>query len=153
MTESSSVTVKLKKGGWEVEITCPPEQLQKAVESVLSSLSTNQASPITISTQERVQSAANKTCRGLILELWEESWFDAARTLSEVHEEIARRGYHYDKTAVSHSLTDLVRENVLFRQGNMRNYSYIQKRPSGGKQATEEDDVHTVVDSDASESV
>ncbi|HVB12672.1 MAG TPA: hypothetical protein VNE86_06025 [Nitrososphaerales archaeon] len=67
----------------------------------------------------------------MILELWEESWFNEARALSEVHEEIARRGYHYDRTAVSHSLTDLVRENVLFRQGNMRNYSYIQKRPAG----------------------
>ena len=67
------------------------------------------------------------------MEMWGESWFETARSLSEVHEEIARRGYHYDKTAVSHSLTDLVRENVLFREGNMRNYSYIQKRPAGSK--------------------
>ena len=130
MSESKVVTVKLKKGGWEVEITCPPEQLQKAVESVLSSLSANASVGIPPSALEKTQISSNKTCRGLILELWEESWFKEARSLSEVHEEIARRGYHYDKTAVSHSLTDLVRENVLSRQGNMRNYSYIQKRPS-----------------------
>ena len=131
MSENKNVTVKLKKGGWEIEITCPPEQLQKAVESVLSSLTASSPPLIIPSTGEKSQSIGNKTCRGLILELWEESWFNEARSLSEVHEEIARRGFHYDRTAVSHSLTDLVRENVLFRQGNMRNYSYIQKRPAG----------------------
>ena len=131
MSQSSNVTVKLKRSGWEVEITCPPEQLQKAVESVLSSLPTSSPAITPPSASEKAQSTATKTCRGLILELWEESWFDEARSLSDVHEEIARRGFHYDRTAVSHSLTDLVRENVLFRQGNMRNYTYIQKRPAG----------------------
>ena len=130
MSENRNVTVKLKRAGWEVEITCPPEQLQKAVESVLSSLSVNVAPGIPSSMLEKTPTSPNKTCRGLILELWEESWFGEARSLSQVHEEIARRGYHYDRTAVSHSLTDLVRENVLSRQGNMRNYSYIQKRPA-----------------------
>ncbi|MDG6905743.1 MAG: hypothetical protein JRN20_08170 [Nitrososphaerota archaeon] len=130
MSENKNVSVRLRKGGWEVEITCPPEQLQKAVESVLSTLTT--ASTISApSIAEKAQSTGNRTCRGLIMELWEESWFDQARALSEVHEEIARRGYHYDRTAVSHSLTDLVRENILFRQGNTRNYAYIQKRPAG----------------------
>ena len=130
MSENKNVTVKLKKGGWEIEITCPSEQLQKAVESVLTSLTANSTPMIIPSAGEKSQSTGNKTCRGLILELWEESWFNEARSLSEVHEELARRGFHYDRTAVSHSLTDLVRENVLFRQGNMRNYSYIQKRPT-----------------------
>lgn len=131
MSENKNVTVRLKKAGWEVEITCPPEQLQKAVESVLSTLTVNSATIDLPTIGEKAQSTANKTCRGLILELWEESWFEEARALSEVHEEIARRGFHYDRTAVSHSLTDLVRENVLFRQGNMRNYTYIQKKPAG----------------------
>ncbi len=93
--------------------------------------------PMSPSSSERAQSSVNKTCRGLILELWEESWFEEPRSLSEVHEEIARRGYHYDKTAVSHSLTDLVRESVLSRNGNMRNYTYIQKRPSGPRPSIE----------------
>jgi hypothetical protein len=138
MSENKNVTVKLKKGGWEIEITCPPEQLQKAVESVLSTLAASSPSINPPSMGEKAQSGASKTCRGLILELWEESWFGEARALSEVHEELARRGYHYDRTAVSHSLTDLVRENVLFRQGNMRNYSYIQKRPPGSRPQIEQ---------------
>ncbi|MFQ5920544.1 MAG: hypothetical protein ACE5JV_00835, partial [Nitrososphaerales archaeon] len=69
------------------------------------------------------------TCKGLIEELWAVGWFGSERNLSEVHEELARRGYNYDRTAVSHSLTDLVRENVLTRVGSMRAYRYIQKRP------------------------
>jgi hypothetical protein len=151
MSENKNVTVKLKKGGWEVEITCPPEQLQKAVESVLSTLAASSPNITPPSLGEKARTPANKTCRGLILELWEESWFIEARALSDVHEEIARRGYHYDRTAVSHSLTDLVRENVLFRQGNMRNYSYIQKRPPGSPRPLIEQPSTTEEKSDVAE--
>jgi predicted transcriptional regulator len=63
------------------------------------------------------------------MEFWKEGWFTGERNLSDVHEELARRGYHYDRTAVSHALTDLVRENVLTRVGMMRSYRYIQKKP------------------------
>ncbi|MDA4111921.1 MAG: hypothetical protein OK439_05240 [Thaumarchaeota archaeon] len=133
MSENKTITVKLKKAGWEVEITCTEDQLQKAIESVLSSLTNSsppQTSPLL---EERAPTGSKKTVRGLILELWEESWFSEARSLSQVHEEIARRGYHYDRSAVSHSLTDLVKEGILTRQGNMRTYVYVQKKPSNGK--------------------
>jgi len=131
MSEKKTITVKLKKAGWEVEITCEEDQLQKAIESVLSSLtSIPQSAPLSSPLlDERQEVGTKKTVRGLILELWGESWFSEARSLSEVHEEIARRGYHYDKSAVSHSLTDLVKEGILSRQGDIRNYSYIQKKP------------------------
>ena len=125
------ITVRLKKAGWEVEITCAEDQLKRSIESVLSSLDSKgavalpgQSPPI-----ETAADTGKKTSRGLILELWQEKWFSEPRSLSEVHEEIARRGYHYDKTAISHALTDLVRETSLTRQGNPRSYSYIQKRP------------------------
>ena len=134
MSEKRTITVKLKRAGWEVEITCEEDQLQKAIESVLSSLtSVPQGAPLASSLiEERPETGSKKTVRGLILELWGESWFTEARSLSDVHEEIARRGYHYDKSAVSHALTDLVKEGVLSRQGDMRNYVYIQKKPPGG---------------------
>lgn len=138
MSENKNITVKLKKAGWEVEITCSEDQLQKAVESVLSSLASSPAGTLLPPVEEKARAGATKTCRGLILELWEESWFSAPRALSEVHEEIARRGYHYDRTAVSHSLADLVLSNILSRQGNMRNYAYIQKRPPDSAKAQAE---------------
>lgn len=129
MSENKTITVKLKKAGWEVEITCAEDQLQKAVESVLSSLTERPGGESAALIQEKPRDASKKTVRGLILELWEESWFSEPRSLAEVHEEIARRGYHYDRSAVSHSLTDLVKESALSRQGNTRTYSYIQKKP------------------------
>lgn len=130
-----AITVKLRKAGWEVEITCTEAQLKSAIESVLTTLEVSNATKAV----DQPASAGNKTCRGLIVELWQEGWFTQERALSDVHEELARRGYHYDKTAVSHSLTDLVRENMLTRQGNTRNYTYIQKRPSQNTTVTEEE--------------
>ena len=55
--------------------------------------------------------------------------FTSERNLADVHEELSRRGYNYDRTAVSHSLTDMVREGILTRVGSMRAYRYVQKRP------------------------
>ncbi len=78
---------------------------------------------------EKIVTKRNVTCRGLIEEMWIESWFNEERNLSDVHDELSRRGYNYDRTAVSHALTDLVRENVLTRRGMMRSYRYIQKKP------------------------
>src|SRR5579864_3658101 len=143
MSEKKTITVKLKKAGWEVEITSEEDQLQKAIESVLSSLtSIPQNAPLTSPLMdERPETGSKKTVRGLILELWGESWFAEARSLSEVHEEIARRGYHYDRSAVSHSLTDLVKEGVLSRQGDTRSYEYIQKKPPAN--SSSKSDVNT----------
>ncbi|MCS7116063.1 MAG: hypothetical protein RMJ31_00285 [Nitrososphaerota archaeon] len=124
--ERNEVKIRLKKGAWEVEITCSEDKIKQAVESVLAGMSSVvEASP---TLREEVK-RSSLTCRGLIESLWSEGWFSVERSLSEVYEELARRGYHYDKTAVSHSLTDLVRENILTRLGTMRNYRYVQKKP------------------------
>ena len=121
------VHIKLRKGGWEIEITCIENKIKQSVESVLSGLNT---SIVEIPTANGKQvKKGNSTCRGLIEGMWREGWFIEERNLSDVHEELARRGYHYDRTAVSHALTDLVRENTLTRVGMMRSYRYIQKKP------------------------
>ena len=67
------------------------------------------------------------TCRGLLQALWAEGYFANEKSLGVIHEELSRRGFNYDRTAVSHSLTDMVRENVLIRKGTMRNYQYSQR--------------------------
>jgi hypothetical protein len=79
--------------------------------------------------RQKVPTKSGMTCRGLLESLWFEGHFVSERSLGELHEELSRRGYNYDRTAVSHSLTDMVRENILTRVGTMRNYRYIQKRP------------------------
>jgi hypothetical protein len=124
----ANVTVKLRRGAWEVEITCPEDRVQQAVESVLAGMASRE--PAVVESTEQMRGERRfETCRGLILAMWREGWFGTPRSLSEVHEEMSRRGYHYDRTAVAHTLVDLVREGTLFRDGSMRNYRYVQKFP------------------------
>lgn len=154
---AEEVKIRLKHGEWEVEVVCIESRVKQVVESVLSSLDTAKimgpevqsqldalrreidflkTRPIAELVQEGQQQQQQKvttksgiTCRGLLENLWFEGFFVSERSLGEVHEELSRRGYNYDRTAVSHSLTDMVRENILTRIGTMRNYRYIQKRP------------------------
>jgi hypothetical protein len=123
-----NVTVRLKRGSWEIEITCPEDKVQQAVESVLAGMTSKEADVIEQPRQEEGERRF-ETCRGLLMTLWKEGWFSSPRALSEVHDEMSRRGYHYDRTAVAHTLVDLVREGTLFRDGSARNYRYVQKRP------------------------
>lgn len=127
--EPDRVTVRLKRGTWEVEITAKEDKVQQAVESVLAGMASKE--PAVIEPPESGD-RHHDTCRGLLLSMWKEGFFAESRPLSEVHEEMTRRGYHYDRTAVAHTLVDLVREGTLFREGSMRNYRYVQKRPLEG---------------------
>jgi hypothetical protein len=152
---AEEVKIRLKHGEWEVEVVCIESRVKQVVESVLSSLDTTKmmgpevqsqldalrreidslkTRPIAELVQEgqqqqKVATKSGMTCRGLLENLWFEGHFVSERSLGEVHEELSRRGYNYDRTAVSHSLTDMVKENILTRTGAMRNYRYIQKRP------------------------
>ncbi|MEM1995234.1 MAG: hypothetical protein QXW32_07195 [Nitrososphaerales archaeon] len=123
--EQKKITVKLRKGGWEVEITCSVDEVEKTVKAVLSSIPEAAIQTETLHQEKR----GAVTCKSIIEGLWREGYFLEERTLSDVDLELSRRGYHYDKTAVSHTLTDLVREGILTRLGNMRNYRYVQKKP------------------------
>lgn len=155
---TEEVKIKLKHGEWEVEITCIESRVKQVVENVLSSLDTAkmvgpavqgqldelrreieslksrsaaEANPSTDGESQKTVKGG-MTCRGLLDTLWQEGYFSAERALGGVHEELGRRGYNYDRTAVSHSLADMVRETILTRTGTMRNFRYIQKRPLGG---------------------
>jgi hypothetical protein len=162
---SDDVTIKLKHKDWEIEIRCAEPKVKEVVERVLSSIDTSftgkntdevaelrqqidslksaiLATPHANNTEVGFKSpvgndkGGGKTCRGLLETLWIEGYFGSERSLGQVHEELARRGYNYDRTAVSHSLTDMVRESILTRLGSMRNYRYIQKRPASDNSAT-----------------
>ena len=154
---AEEVKIRLKHGEWEVEVVCIESRVKQVVESVLSSLDTAKMMGSEVQSQldalrqeidslktrpiaelmaedqpqqqQKVATKSGVTCRGLLENLWFEGHFVSERSLGEVHEELSRRGYNYDRTAVSHSLTDMVRENILTRIGTMRNYRYIQKRP------------------------
>ena len=155
-SQNGDVQIRLRRGEWEIEITCGKDKVKDVVRDVLFGIDTsigsndiatkveealseiaNLKSRLTIGTENlgsenylgRINDAKSlgTTCRGLIWQLCYEGYFELEKTLGQVHEELSRRGYNYDRTAVSHSLTDMVREGKLRRIGTVRSYRYVQK--------------------------
>ncbi len=111
------------------------EKLKSEIDFLKSKIE-NDSSALNIINQKKNNSISLKelakngnTCRSLMEKIFYEKFFENERLLIEVHQELARMGYNYDKTAVSHSLSDMVREGILTRVGTLRNYRYIQKKP------------------------
>jgi hypothetical protein len=122
------IKVKMKVGEIEFEIECQEDQLQAAVDRILSTV-TEKLKETQLIAERTAAPPRVETCKVVIQRLWDEGWFSTARGLGEVHNEMARRGFHYDRTAVAHALIDLVKEGVLTREGRPRRYQYAQKRP------------------------
>ena len=131
MTEPQSrqpIRLKMKVGEIEFEIECQEDQLQPTVDKILSTVTEKlKESPLMM--ERTAPPPRAETCKGVIQKLWKESWFANAKGLGEVHSELARQGFHYDRTAVAHALIDLVKDGVLTREGKPRRYQYAQKRP------------------------
>ncbi len=106
-------------------------EIKKEIELIKTTMNMNILNPNIGPTDTRRKTAqkGGSTCRSLLENLLLEGYFETEKLLGNIHEELSRRGYNYDRTAVSHSLTDMVRENILSRVGSMRNYRYIQKKP------------------------
>jgi hypothetical protein len=121
------IKVKMKVGNVEFEIEGTVDQANEAVGKFLQTVTEKLKETPLISGQEATPS--RETCKVIIQRLWEEGWFASGRGLGEVHSEMARRGFHYDRTAVAHALIDLVKDGVLNREGHPRRYQYVQKRP------------------------
>jgi len=131
MTEKEQkppIRVKMKIGEIEFEIECQEDQLQATVDKILSTV-TEKLKETPLISERTVAPPRAETCKGIIQKLWEEGWFSEAKGLSEVHSEMAKRGFHYDRTAVAHALIDLVKDGILTREGKPRRYQYAQKRP------------------------
>ncbi len=130
MTEKAQkppIRVKMKIGDIEFEIESQEDQLQTAVDKILSAVTERLKD--THFAERQVPPPRAETCKGVIQKLWEEGFFVKTQGLSEVHSEMARRGFHYDRTAVAHALIDLVKDGILTREGKPRRYQYAQKRP------------------------
>ena len=124
------IKVKINIGDIEFEIESQEDQIQTAVDRILSTVTARlKDTQLATAAQRPAPPPRAETCKGIIQKLWEECWFDKPKGLDDVHSELARRGFHYDRTAVAHALVDLVKENVLTRIGRPRRYQYAQKRP------------------------
>jgi len=128
--QSPPIRVKMKIGDIEFEIEAQPDQIQTAVNQILSTVTEHSKNiNLTHIIERQAPLPRAETCRGVIHKLWEEKWFNEPRGFDAVHSELARRGFHYDRTAVAHALVDLVKDNILNRIGKPRRYQYAQKRP------------------------
>jgi hypothetical protein len=128
--QNPPIRVKMKIGEIEFEIEAQSDQIQGAVDKILAAVTERLKNTSLTQAAERPASLPRaETCRGIIQKLWEENWFSEPRGLDDVHTELARRGFHYDRTAVAHALVDLVKDNILTRIGKPRRYQYAQKRP------------------------
>jgi hypothetical protein len=120
----------MKVGDIEFEIEAQPDQIQTAVDRILATVTERLKNTNLAQVAERQASPPRaETCKGIIQKLWEENWFSAPKGLDDVHTELARKGFHYDRTAVAHALVDLVKDNILTRIGKPRRYQYAQKKP------------------------
>lgn len=130
MTEDTNppIRLKMKVGNLEFEIECKEDQLEAAVKRILSTVTAYSKEQMIIP-ERPLPSPRAETCKSLIQKLWSEGWFASSHGLGEVHSEMARRGFHYDRTAVAHALVDLVKDGLLTREGQPRRYRYAQKRP------------------------
>jgi len=128
--QNPPIRVKMKIGEIEFEIEAQANQIQDAVDKILGTITERLKNTNLSQISERPATLPRaETCRGVIQKLWEENWFSEPRGLDDVHSELARRGFHYDRTAVAHALVDLVKDNILTRIGKPRRYQYAQKRP------------------------
>ena len=126
------IKVKMKIGDIEFEIESQEDQIQTAIDRILTTVTARLkdiqlAQPMS---ERQAPPPRAETCKGIIQKLWEEGWFSEPRGLEDVHSELARKGFNYDRTAVAHALVDLVKDNVLTRIGKPRRYQYAQKRPA-----------------------
>ncbi|MEM2769710.1 MAG: hypothetical protein QW490_01470 [Nitrososphaerota archaeon] len=121
---TNRVKVRLNVRGVEVEIEAPVDQLEESVRRVMAALGEAEAR------QERPAQEVRRqlTCRQVVERLVSEGYFREPRSLSDVYQEVKRRGYGFDATAVAHVLLELVREEVLDRDGSPRRYLYREKR-------------------------
>jgi len=137
MSDQEKIKVEVQVGPATVRVEAPPDKLEEAIKQVISAI---KAVLPEISAEgfgqvqrgERARRRIQPTCSELLRGLMEEGWFDTPRSLSEVVRELARRGYNYNSTAVSHSLLDLVRERALAREGTPRRYVYFRSKREGG---------------------
>ena len=111
---------------------CEPDQIETAVQNALRGIRQTGSISKTHSIVKETRTPHDnvpRTCKEILVVLWSENWFKEDRDLGTVAEELSRRGFHYKRSAISHTLLDLTREGKLSRLGEERRYRYIQKKP------------------------
>ena len=137
----TEVTIRLKHRDWEIEVSCIETKIKEVIEDILTSIDNVSHDDPTLGFQideirkeiESLKATSNMTlrninlssgdvhskklqkggatCRSCLKNCYSKDILKQRKLLGNVHEELSRRGHNYDRTAVSHSLTDMVREH------------------------------------------
>lgn len=68
-----------------------------------------------------------KSISGFIKGFAEEGFFDTPKTLKEISEELARNGYHYRTTSLTHPLRNLLRKRFIGRIVVNGQWAYVKR--------------------------
>ena len=80
----------MKIGDIEFEIEAQPDQIQTAVDKILTTVTERLKNTNLAQVAERPAPPPRaETCKGIIQKLWEENWFNEPRGLDDVHTELA----------------------------------------------------------------
>lgn len=135
-TTKPLVHIKMKVGNIEFELDCREDQVQELVQKVLASATEYAGKTVNVPVERPSSPVRADTCRDIAERLWKEGFFSEPKLLGDVHEQMTRIGYHFDRTAVSHVLRDMVRDGIITREGKPRGYLYVQKRPPTATQVS-----------------
>lgn len=127
--KKSRVRVVAKSGGARVEVECDLDQVGAVVQQLMSALPAGPDLRSMSILMPAPTGPVAQTCRGVVEDMLGDGFFAERRSLADVCDEAARRGYHYSRTAVAHVLLDMVKEGILAREGKPRRYRYVTKRP------------------------
>ena len=122
---------RIKSGDFEVELEGNSEYVKPTFESLLNDIYPK-AKPLrpSVSAPVSVEVSGEEfpaTIVGRIEYLVKTGFFDQPQKLSNIVEELARRGFPYDVKTVDNALRKLLRKMVIRRLGVRGRYEYVIK--------------------------
>jgi len=128
LSERERLRFRIRSGDFEVELEGDSNYVKPTFEKLLDDLR-SKTKPATIqipaAVPEETLEGLPSTITGRIEYLVKSGFFDQPRRLSDVVQELARRGFPYDVKTVDNSLRILLRRTLIRRLGVRGHYEYV----------------------------
>jgi len=128
LSERERLRFRIRSGDFEVELEGDSNYVKPTFEKLLEDLrSKTKPAMIQIpaAVPEETLEGLPSTITGRIEYLVKSGFFDQPRRLSDVVQELARRGFPYDVRTVDNSLRILLRRTLIRRLGVRGHYEYV----------------------------
>jgi len=128
LSERERLRFRIRSGDFEVELEGDSNYVKPTFEKLLEDLrSKTKPAMIQIpaAVPEETLEGLPSTITGRIEYLVKSGFFDQPRKLSDVVQELARRGFPYDVKTVDNSLRILLRRALIRRLGVRGHYEYV----------------------------